>query len=73
VPTTLARQGRRGLALPWALATPVLFVLGWSATSASGIGVEEQFTVFGAAGAVVFTLLSGLLLARFTPARSPIA
>ena len=26
----LAREGRRGLALPWALAMPVLFALGWS-------------------------------------------
>jgi hypothetical protein len=29
--------------------------------------------VFGAAGAIVFTLLSGLLLARFTPARAQAA
>ena len=29
----LARQGRRGLALPWAVAMPVLFALGWCATS----------------------------------------
>ena len=64
----LARQGRRALALPWALAMPVLFALGWCATTLGGIDVDEQFTVFGAYGAVVFTLLSGLLLARFTPA-----
>jgi hypothetical protein len=65
----LARGGRRELALPWALAMPVLFALGWCATSAAGINVQDQFTVFGAAGAVVFMLLSGLVLARFTPAR----
>jgi hypothetical protein len=65
----LARSGRRELALPWALAMPVLFALGWCATSAAGINVQDQFTVFGAAGAVVFMLLSGLVLARFTPAR----
>jgi hypothetical protein len=38
--------------------------------------VDERFTVFGAAGAVVFALLSGLLLARLTPAnggRPPMA
>jgi hypothetical protein len=64
----LARQGRRALALPWALAMPVLFALGWCATTLGGIDVDKQFTVFGAYGAVVFTLLSGLLLARFTPA-----
>jgi hypothetical protein len=66
----LTREGRRGLAVPWTLAMPVLFALGWIATSAAGISVEDQFTVFGAAGAVVFMLLSGLVLARFTPART---
>jgi hypothetical protein len=69
----LARQGRRGLALPWALAMPVLFALGWSVASTTGIGVDDQFTVFGAGGALVFTLLSGLLLARFTPDRAEVA
>ena len=69
----LARQGRRGLALPWALAMPALFALGWSAASVTGIGVDDQFTVFGAGGALLFTLLSGLLLARFTAARAPAA
>ena len=64
----LARHGRRALALPWALAMPVLFALGWSVASVTGIGVDDQFTVFGAGGALVFMLLSGLLLARFTPA-----
>ena len=63
----LAGQGRRALALPWALAMPVLFALGWSAASITGVGVDDQFTVFGAGGALLFTLLSGLLLARFTP------
>ena len=65
----LARDGRRRLALPWAVAMPLLFALGWTATTAGGISVEDQFTVFGAYGAVVFMLLSGLVLARFTPAR----
>ena len=69
----LARQGRRGLALPWALAMPVLFALGWCASTGIGVDVDDQFTVFGAAGAVLFMLLSGLLLARFTAARSQVA
>jgi hypothetical protein len=69
----LARQGRRALALPWAAAMPMLFAFGWSVASATGIGVDDQFTVFGAGGAVVFTLLSGLLLARFTPTRTQVA
>jgi hypothetical protein len=69
----LARQRRRGLALPWALAMPVLFALGWCASTRIGIDVDDQFTVFGASGAVVFTLLSGLLLARFTPTHRQVA
>ena len=66
----LAHEGPRGLALPWALAMPVLFTLGWSVASVTGIGVDDQFTVFGAGGALLFMLLSGLLLARFTPVRT---
>jgi len=66
----LAREGRRGLALPWALAVPVLFALGWCASTGIGVDVADQWTVFGAAGAVLFMLVSGLVLARFTPART---
>jgi hypothetical protein len=66
----LARQGHRGLAVPWAASMPVLFALGWCATTLGGIDVDRQFTVFGAYGAVVFMLLSGLLLARFTAGRA---
>ena len=69
----LAKQGHSGLALPWAVAMPVVFALGWCATTLGGIDVDKQFTVFGAYGAVVFMLLSGLLLARFTPARAQAA
>ena len=69
----LARQGRRALALAWGLAMPVLFALGWSLASVTGIGVDDQFTVFGAGGALLYTLLSGLLVARFTPARAQVA
>jgi hypothetical protein len=46
---------------------PVLFAAGWSATTLGGISVDEQFTVFGAFGAIVFTVLSGFLLARLPP------
>jgi hypothetical protein len=37
------------------------------------IGVDDQFTVFGAGGALLFALLSGVLLARFTPAHAQAA
>jgi len=66
----LAREGHRDLAVRWAAA---MLALGWCATTAIGVDVEEQYTVFGTAGAVLFMLLSGLVLARFTPARSQVA
>ena len=69
----LVRQGKWRLGAAWGAAMPVLFALGWVATSAIGVSVENQFTVFGAAGAVLFMLLSGLVLARFTPSRTPLA
>jgi len=69
----LARQRDTQLAVAWGIAMPVLFALGWCATSAIGVSVEDQFTVFGAAGALVFMLLSGLVLARFAPARTRVA
>ena len=55
--------------MAWGLTMPVLFGLGWCGSTGIGVDVDDQFTVFGAADAVLFTLLSGLLLARFTPAR----
>jgi hypothetical protein len=69
----LARQGNRRLGTAWGAAMPVLFALAWIPTTVIGVSVENQFTVFGAAGAVLFMLLSGLLLARFSPARTRVA
>jgi hypothetical protein len=69
----LLRQGDRRLAAAWGAATPVLFALGWCATSAGGISVEDQFTVFGAYGAVVFMVLSGFVLARYARTRTQVA
>jgi len=69
----LARQGDTRLAAAWAAAMPVLFALAWGATTVIGVSVENQFTVFGAAGAILFMLLSGLLLARFTPSSTRVA
>lgn len=69
----LARQGDGRLAAVSAAAMPVLFALGWCASSAIGVSVEDQFTVFGAAGAITFMVLSGVLLTRFAPARAEAA
>ncbi|WP_214404081.1 hypothetical protein [Pseudonocardia lacus] len=48
--------------LLWALTTPVLWGLGWTVTTLGGLIVEEQFTIFGAYGAITFCALSGLVL-----------
>jgi hypothetical protein len=69
----LARQGAKRLAAAWAAATPVLFALGWCATTVIGVSVEDQFTVFGAAGAVLVMVLSGFVLARFAADRAQMA
>jgi hypothetical protein len=69
----LARSGRARLGLAWGFAMPLLFALGWVAPWAIGVSVERQFTVFGASGALVFMLLSGLILARFAPRDARVA
>ena len=55
----------------WAAAMPALWALGWTATTLGGISVDEQFTIFGAYGAVTFSALSGLLLHALLPHRPP--
>jgi hypothetical protein len=62
----LAAQDRRRLAAAWAAATPLLLAAGWSATTLAGVDVDRRYTVLGAVGAILFTVLSGLVLARFT-------
>jgi RND superfamily putative drug exporter len=69
----LLRQGETRFGLAWGAAMPLFFGIGWAATTAIGVSVEDQFTVFGASGATVFMLLSGLLLARFTPSEARMA
>jgi hypothetical protein len=53
----------------WAASAPVLWALGWTVTTLGGIHVEDQFTNFGAYGALTFSVLSGLLLHRLLPYR----
>ncbi|WP_421740649.1 hypothetical protein [Cellulomonas sp.] len=57
----------------WAAAMPALWALGWSVTTLGGINVHDQFTVFGAYGAVTVSALSGLLLARLVPTHTVLA
>jgi hypothetical protein len=59
----------------WGVAMPLLWALGWTVTTAGGIGVDQQFAVFGAYGAITFMALSGILLDRLraaTPAALPL-
>jgi hypothetical protein len=55
----------------WGAAMPLLWALGWTVTTAGGIGVDRQFAVFGAYGAITFMALSGVLLDRLRAATSP--
>jgi hypothetical protein len=57
----------------WTLAMPFLWALGWVVTTAAQVQVEQQFTNFGALGALAFTLLSGVLLGRLLPDVQPAA
>src|SRR3954467_3383578 len=56
----------------WAAAMPILWALGWTTTTLGGIHVEEQFTVYGAYGAITFSALSGLLLHFLLPYRAAV-
>jgi hypothetical protein len=52
----------------WAAAMPLLWALGWTVTAAAGIGVDRQYAVFGAFGAIIFMALSGVVLDRLRAA-----
>jgi hypothetical protein len=56
----------------WAVANPPAWALGWLVTSyIISRNVQDQFTNFGASGALVFGLLTWLLLARLLPEPEP--
>jgi hypothetical protein len=61
----LPRRARRRWV--WAAAMPALWALGWTVTTLAGIGVTDQFAIFGAFGALTFAALSGLLLHVLLP------
>ena len=54
-----ARLGR--LTLAWPPVLSLIWALGWAITTAVGVEVDEQFTVFGSSGAVVVTALTLIL------------
>ncbi|MGD9961008.1 hypothetical protein [Nocardioides sp.] len=55
----LRRTG--ALAFAWPVHLAAVWALGWAITTSVGVQVEDQFTVFGAAGAVTATLLTAVL------------
>jgi hypothetical protein len=46
----------------WMVAMPVLFASAWIVSASIGVDVDNQFTVFGASGSIVFGLLTGVLM-----------
>lgn len=54
----------------WAVAMPVMWASGWTVTGLSKVNIDEQFTNFGATGALTFSALSGLLLHWLLPYRT---
>ena len=67
----LGRHRMRG-AFWWALANPPAWALGWLVTSyVITTNVDERFPVFGASGALVYGLLTWLLLAGLFRAAAP--
>jgi hypothetical protein len=51
----------------WAAAMPALWATGWAVTTSAGILVTDQFTTFGASGAVTVTAVLGILLHLILP------
>jgi drug/metabolite transporter (DMT)-like permease len=76
--TGLALGPAQAIALPryararwaWAAAMPALWAMGWTVTTLGQIHVEQQFTIFGAYGALTFSALSGVLLHSLLPYRA---
>jgi hypothetical protein len=52
------RERFGAMAFLWAPALAGIWALGWTITSAIGVDVEHQYTVFGSSGAVVVTLIT---------------
>lgn len=51
----------------WAAAMPAMWAAGWAVTTSAGIAVTDQFTIFGASGAVTVTAILGVLLHVVVP------
>ena len=59
---SLALLRRTGpVAFLWSAYVAAAWAIGWAVTTSVGVQVEDQFTVFGAAGAVTVTVLTAVL------------
>jgi len=65
---SLALPSRTRLRWMWVPAIAGLTSLGWTVTTLAGIDVDQQFITFGASGAFVYAVLSGLTLLALLPA-----
>ncbi len=63
----LALPDRARYRWAWAVAMPALWAAGWAVTTSAGIAVTDQFTTFGASGAVTVTAILGVLLYAVVP------
>jgi hypothetical protein len=66
-------RGWNQLSWLWLLAVGLGWPLGWLITRSVGVDLGPNWTVFGSTGAWMFQLLTGLVLARILPRRSPYA
>ena len=64
---TLALPASARFRWAWLPVTAALWPLAWTVTTLAGIGVDEQFIIFGASGAFVYTVLAGLVLQILLP------
>ena len=67
------RRTARPLALAWPAYLAAVWALGWVVTTSIGVQVEEQFTVFGSAGALTVTLLTAVLPVVLARSATPLA
>ena len=67
VAQTLALPATTRLRWLWLPVTAALWPLAWTVTTLAGIQVEQQFLIFGATGAFVYTVLAGLTLQAMIP------
>lgn len=57
----LLRKNLGSLALSWPPAVAAFWAFGWFITTSVGVRVDQQWTVFGAAGAITVTVLTAIL------------